>query len=188
MIIYLEGPDGSGKSTLADRIAELCEEQHIPCDRFSEQQISTNPTKPYRVDKETLFSRLEAMSASEIIHILDRGPISDNIYRMFDNYEALGKLEDYVKLFKSFNKNILIIYCRTNKAEEAMLTRGDDNPIAINKHKELTKAYDLVMGLIKYNLPNNIIKYDFTLPNEIEHILNIIKEKFNIGGNNGYNK
>lgn len=176
MIIYLEGPDGSGKSTLADRIAELCEEQHIPCDRFSEQQISTNPTKPYRVNKETLFTKLNQMADSQVVHILDRGPISDNIYRMFDNYEAIGKLEDYLKLFKSFREKLLIIYCRTANAEKAMLERGDDNPVAIRKHKELTKAYDLIMSAILYSLPHNIVKFDYMLSNATENILKLVKD------------
>lgn len=180
MIIYLEGPDGSGKSTLADNIAELCETLHVPYNRFAEQEVSTNPTKPNRIDKATLFSRLQEMSTSQKVHILDRGPISDNIYRMFDNYEALGKLEDYLKLFKSFNKNILIIYCRTNRAEEAMLARGDDNPVAIRKHKELTKAYDLIMGAILYTLPTNIIKYDFSVEEAIPNALKVVEQFINV--------
>lgn len=191
MIIYLEGPDGSGKSTLADNIAELCETLKVPYNRFAEQEISTNPTKPNRIDKVTLFSRLEAMSTSQKIHILDRGPISDNIYRMFDNYEALGKLEDYLKLFKSFREKILIIYCRTAKAEEAMLARGDDNPVAIRKHKELTKAYDLIMSAILYTLPANVVKFDFTIENEttntlklVEHFINMQEWKNDVYDNN----
>lgn len=95
-------------------------------------------------------------------------------------------MPDYIKLFKEFvDKNqMLIIYTRTMKAEEAMKARGDDNPVALNRHKELTKAYDLIMGLINMNLKNHCWRFDYTLPNATEEILKIV-ENFIVGGKDG---
>lgn len=178
MIIYLDGPDGSGKSTLANEIARICKEEGYSFDRFAERNIATNPRGNYRIDAEHLFDELKYMAKDNTIHILDRGPISDNLYRMFDNYEPVAKLEDYLKLFKEFNKNkqMILIYTRTDAAEKAMLERGDDNPIAINRHKELSKAYDLIMGVINFNLNGKMILFDYTLPNATDKLLNKVKE------------
>ena len=85
MIIYLEGPDGSGKSTLADKIAELCKQLNKKYDRNGEPKVSTHPTRPNRVNANEVFNILRSMAESDEIVILDRGPISDNLYRMFDN-------------------------------------------------------------------------------------------------------
>lgn len=171
MIIYLEGPDGSGKTTLANAIAKFCDSKDFVYERDAEKRISTHPTRPDRVDKATLFDRLEEMLADGVVHILDRGPISDSIYRMFDDYKPVAKLEDYLKLFKQYRNNIIIVYTRTEHAEEAMLARGDDNPVAIRHHKELTKAYDLLMGIIKYNLPTRCRKFDYTVENATKDVL-----------------
>lgn len=186
MIIYLEGPDGSGKSTLADKIVELCKQLNKKYDRNGEPKVSTHPTRPNRVNANEVFNILKDMAESDEIVILDRGPISDNLYRMFDNYEPVAQLPDYIKLFKEFvDKNqMLIIYTRTMKAEEAMRARGDDNPVALNRHKELTKAYDLIMGLINMNLKNHCWRFDYTLPNATEEILKIV-ENFIVGGKDG---
>ena len=50
-------------------------------------------------------------------------------------------------MLTDFGYNILTIYCRTDLAEQKMLERGDDNPIAIQRHKEITNVYDILMGI-----------------------------------------
>lgn len=191
MIIYLEGPDGSGKSTLADKIVGLCKELNIECIRNAEATISTHPARPNRVTKKQLFEQLEFMANEPRLFILDRGPISDSIYRMFDNYDPVCKLEDYAKLFRKFidSQQMLIIYTRTNNAEKAMLERGDDNPVSLKRHKELTKAYDMIMGCLNYSLNNVIWRYDYTLPcaeantfTLVKNILNPLSQKENSDG------
>lgn len=187
MIIYLEGPDGSGKSTLANSIYKVCLEENIDVERFAERNISTHPLKPDRISFDRLIDELTYMAEDNMVHILDRGPISDCIYRMFDNFDPVGKLEDYIKLFKKFvDKNqLILIYARTKAAEKAMKERGDENPIALNRHKELSKAYDLIMGVISYSINSDMLIYDFTVDNALEEatqrILNTIKEKLNKG-------
>lgn len=175
MIIYLEGPDGSGKSTLADNIAKMCQEKGYEFDRFAEKNISTHPQRPDRIDKEHMLDELRYMANTDIVHILDRGPISDNIYRMFDNFEPVAKLEDYVKLFKEGGDKVMIIYTRTENAEKAMLERGDDNPVALRRHKELTKAYDAVMGILNCAINFKLIKFDYMEEGATEGMLKIVE-------------
>lgn len=182
MIIYLEGPDGSGKTTLANKIAKLCEEQEVQIVPNGETLISTHPNRPDRITKENLFASLDDMAKSNTVYILDRGPISDSIYRMFDNYEPVCKLEDIAKSFAQYlvNKQAIIIYTRSDKAEEAMLARGDDNPVALRRHKELTKAYDLIMGVLNMTLRNTIMRFDFSKPSDTEDILQYIETQIKL--------
>lgn len=177
MIIYLEGPDGSGKTTLADKIKEICEELKIDYVRNAEQTISTHPNRPNRVTKEQLFEQLDFMAEENRVFILDRGPISDSIYRMFDDFDPVCKLEEYGKAFERYIKNdqILIIYTRTPNAEQAMLERGDDNPVALRRHKELTKAYDVIMSALNMLLKGQILRYNYAISNADEVTLGIVR-------------
>ena len=72
---------------------------------------------------------------------------------------------------KHYNNKIFFCYCRTDVAEEKMLERGDENPVALTRHKELTRLYDMVMGLISVNCPYNFRKYDFTKKRSINELL-----------------
>lgn len=177
MIIYLEGPDGSGKTTLADKIKEICEELKIDYVRNAEQTISTHPNRPNRVTKEQLFEQLDFMAEENRVFILDRGPISDSIYRMFDDFDPVCKLEEYGKAFERYIKNdqMLIIYTRTPNAEQAMLERGDDNPVALRRHKELTKAYDVIMSALNMLLKGQVLRYNYAISNADEVTLGIVR-------------
>lgn len=175
MIVYIEGVDGSGKSTLADKIAKMCEKEKFIYNRYAERDISTKPDVLNRITFEELVNKFNQMANDGVLHIMDRGPISDCIYRMFDNYEPVGKLEDYIALFDGCKNKLLIIYARTKKAEEMMRKRGDDNPVAISRHKELSKAYDLVMGIVNTYLTNKIIPFDFSKRNSTSYIVDCVK-------------
>lgn len=160
MIIYLEGPDGSGKSTAATNIAKRLVGLGYQVDRFAERNISTHPTRPYRIDDFHLFDELEYMEKDDTIHILDRGPLSDIVYRVFDDYKPVANFTQYLSFFS--HHEAIIIYCKTDNAEQAMNERGDDNPVALQRHKELTKVYDIVMAAIATVSVTPGLVYDYT--------------------------
>lgn len=174
MIIYLEGPDGSGKSTLADAIAKDLKSKGYEVDRFAERNVNTHPQRPYRLNKEHLFDELKYMAKDSGIHILDRGPLSDCIYRIFDDYKPVAGLVEYLPLFKEFSNNgqLVMIYCYTPMAEQAMRERGDDNPVALTRHRELTRCYNMVMGVVNKALHNRVHYYNFMKSkNEIDSMV-----------------
>lgn len=175
MIIYIEGVDGSGKSTLADKIAKMCKKEKIEYDRYAERSISTKPDSLNRITFDELVIKFNQMANDKVLHILDRGPLSDCIYRMFDDYEPVGKLADYISLFEGCKNKLMIVFARTKKAEELMLKRGDDNPVAISHHKELSKAYDLIMGIVNTYLTNKVILYDFSKRNSTSYVVDCVK-------------
>lgn len=180
MIVYIEGVDGSGKSTLANKIANMCKKLGYKYDRYAESKISTNPTKSDRVNEDYLFEELRRMANdNSTIYILDRGPISDNIYRIFDNYKPVATLEELAKALNSYGNKIIIIYAKTGIAERAMITRGDDNPVALKHHKELSKVYDITMKLLNLILCNKIVNFNYTKRKSKKTILDMFGDTTN---------
>ena len=167
MIIYLEGPDGSGKTTLANHLYKALEEKRAALnissqtiiDPVAETRVSTHPAKRDRVTEKELYHRLKMMATDGDIHIMDRGPISDIVYRIFDNFKSVTTINKLIDFIKKYNKRIFIVYCRTKNAEEAMNARGDDNPVALERHKELSKVYDFAMSVVQANTN----KYNFAI-------------------------
>ena len=173
MIIYLEGPDGSGKSTLSDAITrELIEKDKVVYQvKDGNCAINTHPKSPERNTLNELVLAITSMAYDDTnIYVLDRGPISDVIYREFDDYLPVINKAPLVSLLDSMiqNNKLLMIFCLTDVAEQKMLERGDDNPIAIKKHKQITKRYKEWDNLYDYAV------FDYTDSEINEFIENII--------------
>lgn len=146
MIIQVEGVDGSGKSSLVKHIGELLDKLEFEFDLEGEKQIPTKPEDPNRVTETVLYDKLCAMAEDKVIYVLDRGPFSDIIYRVFDNHTSvtdLGKLSDWFRE-QQVCDNAICIYCNTNTARERMIARGEDNPTSLIYHNQLKKLYDAI--------------------------------------------
>lgn len=152
MIVYLEGVDGTGKTTLSNailaglkRVEKL---KNLVGVGNCEPVISTRPDKPGRISSKNLFQNVMnwAMDMDHVF-ILDRGPISDCIYRVFDDYEPVVNLKETLRLFKLIEFGTVIVHCDTDISEQKMLERGDDNPVAIARHKDIRRLYKTVMPL-----------------------------------------
>lgn len=164
MIIYLEGPDGSGKSTLSNAITEALVDYDMPVYQVKDGNCAIN-THPKSSERNTLNELVLAMTTmaydDDKIYVLDRGPISDIIYREFDNYEPVIRRGPLTSLLDAMIQNgkLIMIFCQTDLAEEKMLERGDDNPIAIKKHKEITMLYNQWKHIYDY------LTYDYSKDN-----------------------
>lgn len=170
MIIYLEGVDGTGKSTLV-RMLEDTLSKFGKVDAEGNKRIPTHPNKLDRVTQAKLFKELKSMARDNVIHIVDRGPISDVIYRVFDKHTSVTTIDKVQDFLEEFNNRVLLIYCRNDSAKRNMLERGDENPIAIEQHEKLTKVFDIVMDLVFNHLSCNYAIYDYTNNNSINEVL-----------------
>lgn len=172
MIIYLEGPDGSGKTTLKETIYDSLSNAGYNVIPNGLDLIPTHPREgENRMNESQLFKQLRKMANEKAIYICDRGPISDCVYRVFDAYQSVTTINKLKTFIEKNNSKILLIYCRTNKAEDAMKTRGDESQIALTRHKEITKLFDMVMSIIMSNLKFNTLKYDFTKKKQINEVI-----------------
>ena len=173
MIIYFEGPDGSGKSTLLNTIYNDLVNKGYKVDPQANRFIPTHPKAEKRVSEKELFRQLKRMARdNSTVYLVDRGPISDIVYRVFDNYTPVTTFDKFMDFMAQNYFDIVTIYCRTDLAEQKMLERGDENPIAIQKHKEITKVYDIVMN----GTPLSDLRFDYSKKNT----LRIVMKKVNI--------
>ena len=176
MIIYLEGPDGSGKSTLSDALTDELITRDMPVIQTKDGKcgVDTHPKSPFRNTPDQLISALAQLAYSDMIYVLDRGPISDVIYRHFDEYEPVLNEGQVVDLLSLLKDKVKVIFCDNDIAEQKMLERGDDNPIAIEKHKEITNCYRNFMKFIKHEV------FDYTrttAPIFADMIIDSLKEE-----------
>lgn len=154
MIIYLEGPDGSGKSTLSDVITEELMNRDLLFIQTKDGycNVDTHPRSKYRNTPQQLIDAFVDMAYKEAIFVLDRGPISDVIYRHFDDYKPVLNEHQVVDLLSLLKDKVKVIFCNNDIAEQKMLERGDDNPIAIEKHKDITNCYRQYMKSIRHEM------------------------------------
>lgn len=179
MIIYIEGVDGSGKTTLLNMLAEKIDPikiiRGIELIKDANKFIPTLPTVKDRVSSHDLVKEIKRMASDDTtIYLVDRGPISDIIYRTFDEYKPVIDLDDIIKLLKPLidDDRVLVLFCDSDKAYSKMLDRGDNNKIAITHHKQLRYLFNNIMPLFSnykvdmfsndkdvYNLIYRIIAY-----------------------------
>lgn len=149
MIIYIEGVDGSGKTTLinilTERIKQLEDLKKVKLVEHAEELIPTHPKRQDRIIKEKLITELQRMN-SEIttIYLIDRGPISDIIYRTFDEHKPIMTMYELQQLYSVLD-NMFIVHCDSDKSFDAMTKRGDENNISIKYHSELRYLFNQVM-------------------------------------------
>lgn len=160
MIIYLEGVDGSGKTTLKEaltkRLTQLEPIRGVKVYPEGESLIPTRPSDPNRLNALELVTKLYDMATDPgMIYICDRGPISDIIYRAFDEHHPIMPLEAFWTWWLGNQQVIVIVHCDTNRSEQLMKDRGDNNPTAINHHKSLRYLYKQIMPIfrpVKYDI------------------------------------
>ena len=171
MIVYFEGPDGSGKSTLLNAIANDLINKGYKVDAQANSFIPTHPKAEYRVSERQLYRALKKMANDKsTVYLVDRGPISDIVYRVFDDYTPVTTYYKFMDFMAHNYFNILPIYCRTDLAEKKMLERGDENPIAIKRHKEITKVYDIIMN----DTPLGDLRFDYSKKSSLKKVLKAV--------------
>lgn len=170
MVVYIEGVDGSGKSTFAKAITEYLTEKGFAVEPKAEKFMVTHPWRVDRVSKDKLHYHLRKCLASSKVYIVDRGELSDIIYRTFDSnkYSSLMTLKEFHDFYMTYARKYIIVHCDTHESEQLMLARGEDNPISISEHQKLRYLFNQIMPLF------DAIKYDVSVSKTNPDYLNAI--------------
>lgn len=149
MIVYIEGVDGSGKSTFAKALTTHLQEEGFDVVPKAEKLMVTHPWRPDRIDKASLRRQLRKCLDSPQVFIVDRGELSDIIYRTFDfkKYTALMTLKEFFNIWAYNQDKYIIVHCDSDKSEQLMLARGEDNEISIVEHQKLRYLFNQIMPL-----------------------------------------
>lgn len=158
MIVILEGPDGSGKSTLTNNLYSYFS-KIIETDKDGESRVETRPGR-IKKTKDELMIELERMANSKKLYLLDRSPISDIVYRVFDDYQPVFSLKDLMSFINRNISRVFIIRCRVDDSYNIMRKRGDDNPVALYRYDEICKVYQIIFDAI--SSITSIRTFDFT--------------------------
>ncbi len=149
MLILVEGADGSGKSYLVNQLYEK---------GFAIQKVQWQQDFDFAEAAEKCWS-------GDINLVEDRSPITDIVYRIFDGRkpDRTENIDDIFYWIKQYG--IKIIYCKTNTAYTDSMRRGEENISKFEDHCEISKIYDVVIGLIKRDFPKVILEYDHNKQN-----------------------
>jgi thymidylate kinase len=170
MIVYIEGVDGSGKSTFSKALAEHLQKEGFDVVPKANKLMVTHPWRFDRITKAELRYRLQGCLNSEKIYIVDRGELSDIIYRTFDfeKYSALMTLKEFYNIWRDNQNKYLLVHCDSDMSEQLMLARGEDNEISIVEHQKLRYLFNQIMPLF------NAVKFDAERSIKSETYLDVI--------------
>lgn len=160
MMILVEGIDGSGKSILVKQLYE----------------------KGYAIQKVLLHQKFNYRKAAEycgqgdITLIEDRSPITDIVYRIFDNgiADREENIDDILYWINYFN--VKVIYCKNNSSYKDAQIRGEDTIKNYADHEKVSTIYDTVMSIINRSYPNNIFEYDWHR-HSIQDVIKFIEQE-----------
>lgn len=162
MIIYFEGADGSGKTTLKEKVVDRLMNMSSLTDKYTivnniEPYINSNPSSGVRCSKTELYLRWrELIDDQEAIYVIDRSPLSDIVYRAFDEHDVLMTLDDFTYLIKT--TKVINVFCDSDRAEELMKARGDDNPIALAKHRTIRYLYRQAFSMVPWRIEYDVAR------------------------------
>lgn len=157
MLILVEGADGSGKSYLVNQLYEK---------GFAIQKVQLHQNFDFRC-------AANHCCYADINLVEDRSPITDIVYRIFDEQkpdrtENIDSILEWVRRF-----GVKIIYCKTKSSYTDSIRRGEENITSFQDHCEISKIYDIVMAIIKRDYPSKVFEYDHSKQN-INDVLKFI--------------
>ena len=150
MLILVEGADGSGKTTLVESLRKRGFKVVKPVERcLSDQEIRWT------------YLCLNSVHGGMTNHIVDRGFISELVYRTFDGRPPTISLTSICVLLKQCK----IIYCKTESQYEDSIQRGEDNITRKEDAEQISKLYDLFITLFEQFEKVPVFRYNWRRSN-----------------------
>ena len=149
MIILVEGNEGTGKTTLINEISK-----RLHC-----------VTVKYPKEVKGTFMMLYYFARSNTTFLLDRGFVSDIVYRMWDKKEGQMSLYQVGKLLGENENNIAIIFCHNRHSFINAKNRGEDYIVNENDHNQIERNFEAVEAILKQFTNVEIYDYDYEYQN-----------------------
>lgn len=170
MIVYLEGADGSGKTTLLEKLKLL---------GYSEVESLPRMKDKYK-EREQWLNFANKYGESSNIYVVDRGPLTEFVYRQVQKDRSYLLLDDLHNLLY----HCKIILCDTPCAFDRAMKRGEDNIVDKQIHARIRETYLYAMQMIEAFVPCKIKLFDTTqlydnIPIEILQFINRSVEEWN---------
>lgn len=160
MLIVVEGNEGTGKTTLIDRLSE-----QLPFIRIK-----------YSKDCENIFPDLEYFAFNRSLFVLDRGFVTDMVYRIRDGKQGQTSLAEIAELCK--RGWVKIIFCNNDNGYEDALRRGENNITTRTDYDYVTGTFDRIKALLKCF--TNVETFDYNYKcTSIDDVLKFIERRDN---------
>lgn len=158
MLVIVEGVDGTGKTTLCKNLYGFGIESIKPVPRDNKKQ--------YKNWKKVInFCR-------NFNYTVDRGFISELVYRIYDGLPVNMRLKDMLKILKK----CVIIYCKTDTAFEDSMERGETNIVNKKDNAEIANIYEHIMMMLNHFANVPVFVYNWKKGN-IYDVVDFIKSQ-----------
>lgn len=155
MVILIEGNEGVGKTSLINALQE-----HLT---FISVKYSKHFMNPYG-----MFS---TMAKSSDLYVVDRGFVSDMVYRAIDGECPHTTLREIVELCE---RDVKIVFCYNDNAFENAIKRGETNIVSKEVHDKINEYFYFTEKLLRLFTPIETISYDWAL-DDVTDVVKFIK-------------
>lgn len=158
MIVMIEGNEGTGKTTLINSLM---------------LKLTASTVKTSRGFKD-LYGLYETMAKSNSLYILDRGFVTDLVYRGIDNQKGDFTLYQIGKLCGDYTSKIKIIYCYHDNAFKNAMERGETNITVESVHTLLTSEFRRFENMIECFTDLETMDYNYEYQS-VDDVIKFIK-------------
>lgn len=158
MLVLIEGNEGVGKTILIEQLSSRLRfiTAKYPAGHFAQ-----------------LERTLESFVYSDDLFVLDRGFVSDMVYRIRDKKRGQTSLAFIANLCES--GLVKIVFCDNPGGYKNAMERGETNVVLKKDHDDITATFNKIKQLLTSFTNIQIMSYDYSVQN-VDDVVNFIKE------------
>lgn len=158
MLVLIEGNEGTGKTTLIKQLSK-----HF-----------TFITVKYPKGKfDNLYQTLCQFAEADDVFVLDRGFVSDLVYRIRDKCSCQISLYQIAELCDYYK--IKIVFCHNENGYKDAMRRGEDNVTLEKDYDDITLIFEKMQTMLELFTRAQTMSYNFRY-DDVEEVVNFIKE------------
>lgn len=144
MIVFVEGNEGTGKTTLINQLLEK----------------TTIATVKSSKDFTGLFRLYIEFANSPQVYVMDRGFITDLVYRIWDKKQGHMSLYQIGNLCAN-SANVRVIMCHNFNGFENALKRGENVVTCQKDYDRIDQIFDDILSMIENFTDLDIYHYNY---------------------------